>query len=62
MSGQGKPSTIESAVAAGREWQRALAKIREGIEDLFERGEDEERVRALVSSQLRQVLDDRDEP
>lgn len=44
-----------------RDWRIALAKIRDGIDELFEQGEEEERVRLLVLSQLRQVLDDREE-
>ena len=44
-----------------RGWHIATAKIRDGIDELFDQGEDEERVRLLVLSQLRQVLDDRQE-
>lgn len=44
-----------------RQWESALAKIRDGIDELFEQGEEEERVRTLTLSQLRQVLDDREE-
>jgi len=43
-----------------RDWNIALAHIRDGIEELFEVGEDEEHIRLLLDSQLRQVIEDRE--
>jgi hypothetical protein len=69
-SPDGWPPASETETAGGsssaakvrpdpRGWHIATAKIRDGIDELFDQGEDEERVRTLVLSQLRQVLDDR---
>lgn len=61
-------SAVESGITSAaqprpdpRGWHIATAKIRDGIDELFDQGEDEERVRRLVLSQLRQVLDDREQ-